>query len=113
MRVAGKVWGHTIQIESNSAVEFHQLLILPGHKCSKHRHQVKFNGFYVQSGVLRVTVWQDDSGTVDETLLRRGDWLVVKPGLYHQFEAVETTEAFELYWTEFLDSDIDRQSFGE
>ena len=36
----------------------------------------------------------------------------VKPGLYHQFEVLETGVAFELYWAEFNHNDILRESTG-
>ena len=34
------------------------------------------------------------------------------PGEYHQFEAVEDTVAFELYWAEFDHEDIERETVG-
>jgi hypothetical protein len=36
----------------------------------------------------------------------------VAPGEYHQFEAVQDTIAFELYWAEFDHSDIERETVG-
>lgn len=113
MRVAGKVWGRTAAIEVNSSLELHVITATAGHKCSKHRHQIKFNGFYVIDGSLKIRVWKDDSGTIDETILTDGEWMVVPPGEYHQFEALQNTEALELYWVELPSEDIDRETFGE
>ena len=113
MRTAGKVWGQTTEVESNSSFGLHRITATAGHKCSKHLHQTKFNGFYVLSGKLQVTVWKKDSGTVDVTVLNSGDWMVVAPGEYHQFEALETTIALELYWVDLNHADIIRDTFGE
>jgi hypothetical protein len=37
----------------------------------------------------------------------------VSPGEYHQFEALDDTVAFELYWAEFNHVDIERESVGK
>ena len=113
MRTAGKVWGQTTEIERNPTLEIHKILALRGHRCSKHLHQTKFNGFYVIDGTLRVTVWKPDSGTVDHTTLTDGEWMVVAPGQYHQFEAIDDVEAIEVYWSQLEHEDIVREVFGE
>ena len=112
MRKAGKVWGETSLIHANSALEFHRIRILKDGYCSKHMHEFKWNGFYVESGFLVVKVYQEDYDLVDETSLGPGDFMQVKPGLYHSFHAVTDTIAFELYWAEFNHDDIVRESVG-
>ena len=59
-----------------------------------------------------VRVWQNDYDLVDETTLLPGDYTKVKPGLYHQFECLESGTAFELYWAEFNHQDIIRETHG-
>ena len=49
---------------------------------------------------------------MDETVLTAGQYTKVAPGEYHQFEAVQDTIAFELYWAEFDHSDIERETVG-
>jgi mannose-6-phosphate isomerase-like protein (cupin superfamily) len=109
---AGKVWGKTELIEANGALEFHRIEMERGGVCSKHLHEFKWNGFYVETGQMLVRVWQNDYDLVDETLLREGDYTKVKPGLYHQFECVQSGIAYELYWAEFNHNDIKRESVG-
>jgi len=58
-------------------------------------------------------VWQKDYDLIDETILKPGDYTKVKPGLYHQFECIESGVAFELYWAEFDHNDIKRKSVGQ
>jgi hypothetical protein len=49
---------------------------------------------------------------VDETILYGGDYTKIKPGLYHQFECLESGVAYELYWAEFNHNDIVRETVG-
>lgn len=110
---SGKVWGQTELIFSNPALEFHRILANANTHCSKHQHQHKWNGFYVESGKLVIRVWKNDYDLIDETVLEAGDFTAVAPGEYHQFEALADTVAFELYWAAALDpSDIKRDTVG-
>ena len=109
---AGKVWGTTELIEANGTLEFHRIEMEAGGVCSKHLHRYKWNGFYVESGVMRVKVWQRDYSLIDTTTLKAGDYTKVKPGLYHKFECVESGVSYELYWAEFNHNDIVREEQG-
>lgn len=112
MHVAGKVWGRTAEVFKTPLFELHRIQVQAGHRCSEHRHATKFNGFTVESGLLRVRVWQS-TGTVDETVLSPGESLVVPPGVFHQFIAETDVVAYEAYWTELRSDDIDRRTVGE
>ena len=113
---SGKVWGVTELIHANGILEFHRIDTKKGGVCSKHKHKHKWNGFFVESGKLLIRTWKSDYDLVDETLLEAGDWHVAKPGEYHQFEAMEDTVAFELYWPMLLidehPDDIERETHG-
>jgi mannose-6-phosphate isomerase-like protein (cupin superfamily) len=112
MNKSGKVWGQTELIHANGVLEFHRIDIKKNGKCSEHLHEYKWNGFFVESGRLKIKVWKKDYDLVDETILDSGDFMQVKPGEFHQFEAIEDTVAFELYWAEFNHNDIKRRSVG-
>lgn len=109
---AGKVWGSTRLVHANSAFEFHRIEYNKGFKCSEHLHEHKWNGFFIESGKMLVRTWKDDQGLIDETILEAGDFTMVKPGEYHQFEGLESGVAFELYWAEFNHNDIKRRTSG-
>ncbi len=109
---AGKVWGDTELVHANGVLEFHRINFTAGGVCSKHKHQFKWNGFFVEKGRMIVRVWQKDYDLVDETILGPGDFTRVKPGVYHQFEGLQEGVAFELYWAEFNHNDIVRESCG-
>ena len=110
--ISGKIWGSTELILANSSLEFHKIDFIKGGVCSKHKHEYKWNGFYVMYGQLKIRVWQKDYELVDETILKAGDFTAVKPGLYHSFEGLADGVAFELYWANFDHNDIERESVG-
>ena len=110
--IAGKVWGTTELLEANGVLEFHRIDINKGGVCSKHNHKHKWNGFYVEKGALLIRVWKSNYDLVDETCLMDGMYTKVAPGEYHQFEALEDTIAYELYWAEFDHDDIERENHG-
>ena len=110
--IAGKVWGQTELVHANGVLEFHRIEYKKGGVCSKHIHEYKWNGFFVESGEMLVRVWQKDYDLVDETILKAGDFTKVKPGVLHQFEGLKDGVAFELYWAQFDNNDIKRETVG-
>ena len=109
---AGKVWGQTELIHANGVLEFPRIETKKGGVCRKHKHKYKCNGFFVESGKLLIRAWKNDYDLTDETILEAGDFTQIKPGEFHQFEALEDSVAFELYWAEFDHNDIERESTG-
>ena len=61
---------------------------------------------------MLVSVWKSGYDLVDVTEIKIGQFHIVPPGEYHQFEALEDTIAFELYWAEFGANDIVRENHG-
>ena len=112
--IAGKIWGTTELVHSNNTFEFHRIEFKSGYKCSEHKHQFIWNGFYVEEGQMLIRVWQhDQDNLVDETVLSAGQFTQVRPGLVHQFEGLQDGVAFELYWAEFHHDDIVRRTVGK
>ena len=109
---SGKVWGFTELIDSNNYFEFHRIEIKKGGVCSKHLHKHKWNGFFVEKGKLLIRVWKKDYNLVDETILNAGEYTKVPPGELHQFEAIEETICYEIYWANFDHDDIERETVG-
>ena len=107
-----KFGGNTELVHANGVLEFHRIETKKGGVCSKHAHEFKWNGFFVESGSLLIRIWQKDYDLVDETILLPGMFTKVKPGVFHQFECLEDSIAFELYWAEFNHGDIVRENVG-
>ena len=115
--ISGKVWGSTSQILKTPFVEFHRIVVNTGYKCSKHKHEHKWNAFYVESGVLEVHVFKNDYDLTDVTTLKDGEFMTIRPGEYHYFvgktsDVGSTTVAFEIYYPEPLSKDIIRETVG-
>jgi quercetin dioxygenase-like cupin family protein len=110
--ISGKVWGTTQCIFKHNNVSIHRIDIKKGGTCSKHYHLHKYNRFFVENGNLKILVWQKDYDLVDETILSPGQSTEIKPGLFHQFVALEDTIAYEIYYLELEDNDIIRDSCG-
>lgn len=108
----GKVWGSTESLFNKNNVEFHRIEAKKGGYSSKHKHLHKHNAFYIEKGKLLIKVWKQDYPLVDETIIKTGEMTVVKPDDYHQFEALEDTIAYEIYWTELHSGDIIREDHG-
>lgn len=110
--ITGKVWGDTSVIIQNPIVELHKINIKAGFKCSEHKHEHKWNGFYVVSGTLEIHVRKNNYELTDVTTLRAGDFTTVRPGEYHWFSSITDCCALELYYPEMLSEDIVRKSVG-
>ena len=110
--VQGKVWGNTKPLFLKNNVEIHRIEATAGGYCSKHCHEHKYNLFFVERGKLKITVWKNDYDLVDETIISSGESTVVPPKEYHTFEALEDAVAYEIYWVELLEKDINRENCG-
>ena len=113
---SGKVWGSTTELLKTSFVEFHRIVVQTGFRCSKHKHEHKWNAFYVESGTLEVHVFKSDYGLEDVTTLTAGDFMTIRPGEYHYFVGKTPLDghvvAFEIYYPEPLSEDIIRENVG-
>ena len=109
---SGKVWGETELILQTPFVEFHRIWVHEDGYCSTHKHEYKWNMFYVTSGELEIHIHKNDYDLIDSTILKHGEWTTVKPGEFHSFEAEKDTLAFELYYPEPLSEDIIRKTVG-
>jgi mannose-6-phosphate isomerase-like protein (cupin superfamily) len=114
MDVQGKLWGHTRPLFCKNNVEVHDITIVKGGYCSMHKHHSKFNRFVVRRGKLKVTIRKNYGHDIldDVTILLAGESCTVNPGDYHMFEALEETEALEIYWVTLNESDIERLTHG-
>jgi quercetin dioxygenase-like cupin family protein len=114
MNIQGKVWGYTSSLFNKNNVEIHLLQADKGGYCSKHYHKSKYNRFFVIKGILKITVWKDYGTETleDVTILGTGMECTVPPGDFHRFEALEDTDALEIYWVDLRENDIVREDHG-
>ena len=108
----GKNWGYTTEFFRNAMVSAHHLEINEGGYCSEHRHEHKYNSFYVITGVLEITIWRDDKKNPDVTIIEAGQSTAIPPSFYHKFKAVTKCEAIEMYQVLLIEPDIERRTVG-
>jgi mannose-6-phosphate isomerase-like protein (cupin superfamily) len=111
MNKQGKVWGSTSCLFCKNNVEFHRIEGKKDGFSSKHKHLHKYNSFFVESGSIKIKIWKD-YGLVDETILEAGDSCEVAPCQYHAFEVLKDCVAYEMYWVEINQKDIEREGHG-
>lgn len=112
MNKNGKVWGSTRLLFQESNVEIHRICIRAGTHCSRHKHEHKFNAFYVERGRIKVEVWKNDYDLLDSTELGPDEMTTVAPGEYHRFVGVEESVVYEIYWVSLDPGDIVRDGVG-
>ena len=110
----GKVWGETCHLFGKNNVSIHRIEIKSGGYCSKHKHNHKYNLFFVEKGDIEVHVWKNDYDLKDVTKIKEGESTTVKPGEYHKFfnRSESTAIVYEIYWTELNENDIVREDVG-
>lgn len=107
----GKNWGYTTEFFRNALFSAHHLEIRKGGYCSEHKHEHKYNTFYVVSGQLEVTIWRDGDKP-DVTIIGPGQETSVPPGFWHMFKGITKCEAIEIYQVLLIDPDIERRTEG-
>jgi mannose-6-phosphate isomerase-like protein (cupin superfamily) len=86
--ISGKIWGKTEVLLRTPMIEIHRLTINPNSRCSLHKHQFKWNAFYVATGFLMIETHKLDYELIDVTTLYPGDLMTVKPNEFHRFAPV-------------------------
>ncbi|NBX73485.1 MAG: hypothetical protein EBQ89_04215 [Alphaproteobacteria bacterium] len=102
----GKIWGFISKIFSNDNLSIDRIEIINNQKCSKHLHEYKYNMFFVESGKIVVHRWENNN--LISTVLNQYDTIIISPNIYHQFEALENSIVYEIYYTKLNDNDIIR-----
>lgn len=110
--IYGKVWGSTEPILVTPFIEVHKIATNPGYRCSEHKHEHKWNGFYCVSGLIDINVRKNDYDLIDTTTLSPGMFTTVKPNEYHWFHSKSACVVLEIYYPEPLRDDIIRTTVG-
>lgn len=102
-----KTWGEKNNIFQNDLCEVSVLHLNPKQRCSWHRHDRKFNLFYVLSGKL---VLKLEDGFTE---VYPGQIFTTVPGEYHEFQTCdEPTTCIEVMYVKYECEDIQRVTMG-
>lgn len=111
--IQGKIWGTTESLLVTPMIELHRIFVNPDMKCSEHKHQFKWNGFYCVSGSIEIHVRKNDYDLTDVTILEPGMFTTVAPNEYHWFQtSKDSAQVLEIYYVEPIGSDIVRRTVG-
>ena len=88
--IQGKIWGNTEHIFSKNNVSIHRILAKKGYCCSKHKHDSKYNIFFVEKGKIQIEDWQLDYNLIDKTVLESGQKCSIPPKHYHRLQHLKT-----------------------
>ena len=107
----GKSWGYTTDFFRNAMVSAYHLEVRKGGYCSEHKHDHKYNSFYVVSGELEITIWREGEKP-DVTIIGPGQSTAVSPGFWHKFKGITSVHCIEIYQVLLIDPDIKRRTEG-
>ena len=105
--VTTKVWGKEICLVNNPFYCAKIMVAEPFYQCSLHSHRQKHETFFVLEGMLGIE-WGSSPSTLYTNFKGPGDPLVLPPGTWHRFWAVDTPAIFLEVSTHHEDSDVDR-----
>jgi mannose-6-phosphate isomerase-like protein (cupin superfamily) len=95
VRRVDKPWGHEIIWSLTDRYAGKILVIEQGERLSLQYHERKLESIYVLSGLLRLTL-SDDDGVLGVEDIGPGEARLINTGRVHRFEALERTELFEV-----------------
>lgn len=105
-----KIWGERWVIRQDSTHAVSYLKVKEGYRCSWHQHSTKYNLFVVLEGRLRLIIEEMGERSVIE--LQSGESFVIKPGQWHEFQAVKESRVIEEMYVEYDEGDIHREKLG-
>ena len=102
-----KTWGRKTNLRRDTNSETSFLEIKPWQRCSWHKHQTKFNLFFVIRGILYIK-------TIDGVAeVLPGGVHTTSPLEFHEFQTREEgAEIVEIMYVEYDPEDIDRRNIG-
>ena len=107
MQRTKKTWGDKNNIFENDTCEVSVLYLEPYQRCSWHRHDCKYNLFFVLSGKLVLKLEDGESEVMP------GQIFTTVPGEYHEFQTRdEKTVCIEVMYVQYDSHDIQRVTLG-
>lgn len=111
IRLEKRTWGEKDVLHLSDLAQLDFLLIYEGGYCSKHIHYHKYNLFHLICGKLEITLFTK-SGEKKYILHENKRTMLIRPGVYHQFKALEKTECLEYSYVQYSEDDINRENEG-
>lgn len=102
-----KSWGEKWNVFLNDTCEVSILYLNPNQRCSFHKHQSKFNQFFVIEGTLFI---QTKEGLAE---VKTNQVFTTRPGEMHEFQThTEKAVIQEIMYVKYEPEDIQRETIG-
>ena len=102
-----KTWGERWLLWANDTAEVSLLDLEPQRRCSWHKHQAKYNLFFVVSGKVHI---KTENGLAH---VHEGQVFTTRPGEFHEFQTTdEAATMIEVMYVKYDPEDIQRESLG-
>src|SRR3990167_5976733 len=103
-----KLWGTEREIVTTEKYTGKRLDLNPGNVSSTHRHLVKEETFYVDSGVVLLEFYDEQNRyRTDVAMLTPGQAVTIAPGTYHAFRGLVASRIIE-FSTPHHEDDVER-----
>lgn len=107
MERSHKSWGEKWNIFRNDTCEVSILELNPNRRCSWHKHQAKYNLFFVMEGEIFIKT--------NEGIAKVGEkqTFTTRPGEWHEFQTgVLPAVVMETMYVQYESEDIERETIG-
>lgn len=105
-----KTWGDRWNIWRNDTAEVSVLDLKANRRCSWHRHQAKYNLFFVLEGMLFIKTEDGEDGLAK---VKPGQVFTTRPGEYHEFQTHQLpAKIIEVMYVKYEPGDIEREKLG-
>ena len=102
-----KTWGNKWNVFQNDLCEVSLLYLEPKQRCSWHRHQTKYNQFFVIEGEIFI---KNEYTTVK---IGKGQIFTIAPGEWHEFQTGQNPAIVqEIMFVQYDAGDIERSILG-
>jgi mannose-6-phosphate isomerase-like protein (cupin superfamily) len=102
-----KSWGEKWNLHINDLNEVSVLYLQPNQRCSWHKHQTKFNRFFVIQGSLYI---KTESGVAE---VKEHEIFTTRPGEMHEFQTHDSGAiVMEIMYVKYDPEDIQRETIG-
>jgi len=106
-----KTWGEKWNLFRNDLCEVSLLYLKPNRRCSYHKHQTKFNLFFVVTGKLFIKMHDGVEVGITEVLARQS--FTTRPLEPHEFQTKKSPAiVIEIMYVKYDPKDIEREDQG-
>lgn len=97
-----KPWGYEICFANTDKYAGKIIFFKKGHVSSLHYHRVKHETIYLDSGLMKLTL-EDENHNLKTREFKAGDVAVIPPGRKHRVEALQNSRIIEVSTPELND----------